>query len=175
MRYFDGDLPAAGQEEFQPHLRSCPDCYALFEDLRSTLTDLKALPALEPPAELTQNLLAAIGSQGQSSESANGRFRSVAGFLAIILSLLTAAAVLCLNRMSIFDLLTYCVGSLDWLAGITLNFQILFRIFTGLFSGILGPLFRNIGYLYLAGAFIALGAAIRLAMRKLDAADQKSR
>lgn len=171
MHYFDGESPAARQEEFQRHLRSCPDCNALFEDLRGVLIDLEALPTLEPPTELEQNLLAAIGSLGQPQESGNDRFRSVAEFPAIMISLLTAAAVLSLNRMSIFDLLTYCVSSLDRLAGITLNFQILFRIFSGLFSGTLGPLFRNIGYLYLAGAFLALGAAIRLALRKLDEAD----
>ena len=171
MHYFDGKSSAARQEEFQRHLRSCPDCNALFEDLRGALTDLEALPALEPPAELEQNLMAAIGSLGQTPESGNERSHFAAEFSAIIFSLLTAAAFLSLNRMSIFDLLTYCVGSLDRLAGITLNLQILFRICTGLFSGILGPLLRNIGYMYLAGAFLALGAAIRLALRKLDEAD----
>lgn len=175
MRYFDGDLSPAGQEELMHHLRSCPGCNALFEDLRCALTDLEFLPALDPPAQLEQNLLNAIVSLGQAPGTGKERFRSAAEFSAITLSLLIAAAFLSLNRMSIFDLLTYCVGSLDRLAGITLNLQIFFKICAGLFSETLGPLLRHIGYLYLAGAFLALGAAIRLALRKSDEADSRQR
>jgi hypothetical protein len=56
----DGELDAANRAELARHLLADPDARTLREDLRRLCTALDALPEVEPPAQLRQNILAAL-------------------------------------------------------------------------------------------------------------------
>ena len=55
----DGQLSSAGRESFEAHRRVCAICGPLFADVQAGQQWLRSLEAVEPPAYLVHNILAA--------------------------------------------------------------------------------------------------------------------
>ncbi len=58
----DGALSPVHQRELDAHLAQCPQCAALMEELKSLHEELAHLPPVEPPADLTQRITAAVSA-----------------------------------------------------------------------------------------------------------------
>ncbi|MGE5177095.1 MAG: zf-HC2 domain-containing protein [Hyphomicrobiales bacterium] len=50
--YVDDELDAASRGDLETHLRGCPDCAAVVADLRHIVARARALPGVEPDADL---------------------------------------------------------------------------------------------------------------------------
>ena len=62
----DGQLEGAKLESFRQHRETCPVCGPLFAQAETGLNWLKAVPQVEPPANLVNRILAATtGAQGR--------------------------------------------------------------------------------------------------------------
>lgn len=59
----DGALSPAEQKELEAHLAECPECRALRDDLAALRDGLARLPAMKPPADLTQRIMKAIPTE----------------------------------------------------------------------------------------------------------------
>ena len=69
----DGKLSGQQLEVFNAHARICPACGPLFADAKAGQQWLKALPEVEPPANLVHNILAATtGREASSALAAPG-------------------------------------------------------------------------------------------------------
>ena len=55
--YLDGALPATSRQGFDDHLRGCPPCRALLEELRLTVQRLASLPREPMPPAMKRALL----------------------------------------------------------------------------------------------------------------------
>jgi len=55
----DGQLSGARKESFEAHRRVCEDCGPLFAEVEAGQKWLRSLEAVEPPAYLVRNILAA--------------------------------------------------------------------------------------------------------------------
>lgn len=56
----DGALSPEEEARLEAHLASCPDCRAAEEELSAIHRGLEALPPIEPPAGLTERIMAAV-------------------------------------------------------------------------------------------------------------------
>lgn len=58
--WLDGALSPAEARELEDHLTQCPECRALARDLKEIHDTLAALPGAQPPAGLTERILASL-------------------------------------------------------------------------------------------------------------------
>lgn len=65
-RYLDGEATPAETEAFERHLRECPECARRHEDLRVLDLAHRGLRDVEPPAGLTERIVAAASAAGAS-------------------------------------------------------------------------------------------------------------
>jgi hypothetical protein len=80
----DGTLSAAQMAAFSAHAHDCAACGPLFAQAQQGLKWIKSLEAVEPPAHLVHNILAATSMQDESSaapETRPGWWRRVADFV----------------------------------------------------------------------------------------------
>lgn len=63
MKYFDGNISELEMEQLMRHLQKCEACTEEFEVLREALFEIEELPDIDPPAELTANIMTAVYSQ----------------------------------------------------------------------------------------------------------------
>ena len=56
----DGALSPEETNRLEAHLADCPDCKALYDQMWVTTKAVKGLPPVEPPADLTDRIMAAI-------------------------------------------------------------------------------------------------------------------
>lgn len=61
----DGELSSEEERELEEHLRACPACRALSEELSGIHTAMSG-PAAEAPAQLLENVMAAVRAEGAS-------------------------------------------------------------------------------------------------------------
>jgi anti-sigma factor RsiW len=55
--YLEGSLSRRDRRRFEAHLRSCPNCSAYLEQIRTTIALAGAVDAEELPAETKQDLI----------------------------------------------------------------------------------------------------------------------
>jgi len=58
FHYVTGKLSPSLREEFERHLKICPDCVSFLSTYRKTLTQSKSLPAVAIPVKVRKNVLA---------------------------------------------------------------------------------------------------------------------
>ena len=63
--YVEGIVPQEGKILIEAHLKSCPKCYKSLVSLRKTIDYVHSLEDLEPPAWLTQKVMAKIKAEVQ--------------------------------------------------------------------------------------------------------------
>ena len=61
--YLEGDLTEAERAECDAHLASCPDCVAALREFEAAVSLLRALPKVEMPAGLADQITAAIKAE----------------------------------------------------------------------------------------------------------------
>ncbi len=67
--YLDGSLPAPEQTEVEEHLKSCTACSQALEELRKTIDHIKNLEEVDPPAWMTQKIMASVREQDARKKS----------------------------------------------------------------------------------------------------------
>lgn len=88
-RLIDGELSADEQADVERHIRTCPDCAALYEAFRS-LSGALAGDLAEPPAALRENVMAELR---RDKLRVIGRRRRVIGAFAACLAIVILASV----------------------------------------------------------------------------------
>lgn len=58
--YLEGELKGAQAERFDAHLKACPECACDLESFRAAVGAMRALPQLQPPADLLARIDAAL-------------------------------------------------------------------------------------------------------------------
>jgi len=61
--YLEGSLPPAEKALIEQHLKPCQRCQEALADLRKTIEVVQGLPEVEPPAWLTQRVMARVRSE----------------------------------------------------------------------------------------------------------------
>ena len=94
----DGEITPQEKEKLDEHLRQCPECAALLEELRADAEGLRALSP-EPPKALLEGVMHEIKPQRQEKKKAKIlSFRSIAAIAAAAAVIICAAAVLPMLR-----------------------------------------------------------------------------
>lgn len=65
--YLDGDLSPREAEAVEAHLAACPSCRVVLNDLRSIVTQARALGDVAPARDLWPEIARAIGGHGERS------------------------------------------------------------------------------------------------------------
>ncbi len=63
--YLDGALSPEERSKIEDHLKSCAGCSAQLADLRRTIEHIKGLEEIEPPAWMTQKIMAKVHEESQ--------------------------------------------------------------------------------------------------------------
>jgi hypothetical protein len=67
--YLDNAVSGRERSEIEEHLKACPACSAALAELRKTLEHVKALEEVEPPAWMTQKIMAEIRSAAKEQKN----------------------------------------------------------------------------------------------------------
>lgn len=63
MKYFDENISELELEQLLRHTNKCTTCAAEFEALKDAIYEIENLPDIEPPEDLTSNIMAAVSLQ----------------------------------------------------------------------------------------------------------------
>lgn len=63
--YIDDALPPADRSEIESHLKTCLECSTALTELRKTITQIKTIEEVEPPAWMTQKIMANVRSEAE--------------------------------------------------------------------------------------------------------------
>src|SRR5574337_941304 len=67
--YLDGSVTAEEKSSIEEHLKSCAACSDALDELRKTIEHIKALEEVEPPAWMTQKIMATVRSEAERKKS----------------------------------------------------------------------------------------------------------
>ncbi|MFA5073741.1 MAG: DUF2275 domain-containing protein [Nitrospirota bacterium] len=67
--YLDGSLTEHEKQEIDEHLKTCSDCSKALEELRKTIEQIKAIEKIEPPAWMTQKIMANVRTEAEKEKS----------------------------------------------------------------------------------------------------------
>jgi Putative zinc-finger/Predicted integral membrane protein (DUF2275) len=67
--YLDGSLAAQEKAELEEHLKACPVCENALRELRKTIEQIKAIEEIEPPALMTQKIMAKVRAEAKGKTS----------------------------------------------------------------------------------------------------------
>jgi hypothetical protein len=67
--YLDNAVSGRERSEIEEHLKACPACGAALMELRKTLDHVKALEEVEPPAWMTQKIMAEVRSAAKEQKN----------------------------------------------------------------------------------------------------------
>jgi hypothetical protein len=85
MKHFDGNISELELEQLLRHNQKCPACAEEFEVLKSAIFEIEMLPDIDPPAELTTNIMAAVASQKHFSFNSRQLVCWIMGFVGLVL------------------------------------------------------------------------------------------
>jgi hypothetical protein len=85
MKYFDGNISELEHEQLLRHNQKCPNCAEEFEVLKDVIFEIETLPDLEPPMELTANIMTAVLNQKQFHVNAKQLTCWGVGFVGLVL------------------------------------------------------------------------------------------
>jgi hypothetical protein len=66
--YLDGSTTADEKRIIGEHLKTCPDCGRAFEELQKTVGHIRSLEEVEPPAWMTQKIMAHVRDAAEEKE-----------------------------------------------------------------------------------------------------------
>jgi hypothetical protein len=67
--YLDGSMTTQEQAEIEAHLKTCQECETALNDLRKTIEQIKAIEEIEPPAWMTQKIMAKVRAEAVVKKS----------------------------------------------------------------------------------------------------------
>ncbi|HTF98956.1 MAG TPA: zf-HC2 domain-containing protein [Nitrospirota bacterium] len=77
--YVDGSITGDEKKELEAHLESCPDCKEALRELKKTLDHLRSIEAVEPPAWMTQKIMAHVREAAEEKQGKLLEFARAAG------------------------------------------------------------------------------------------------
>ena len=98
--FVDGELDDASARRVQAHLGVCAECAAAEQRLRALLAAAGALPAIEPPADVWQNVQARTTGARPSRRAVLWSYRYQLAAAAVVLMLLSSALTMAVLRRS---------------------------------------------------------------------------
>lgn len=66
--YMDGSITADEKRIIGEHLKTCPDCTRVLEELQKTVGHIRSLEEVEPPAWMTQKIMAHVRDAAEEKE-----------------------------------------------------------------------------------------------------------
>ncbi len=67
--YIEGSVSTHEREEIEGHIASCPECGAALDELKKTIEHIRTVEELEPPAWLSQKIMAKVREAAESRKS----------------------------------------------------------------------------------------------------------
>ncbi len=112
MKYFDGNISEIELEQLLKHNQKCLDCAEEFEVLKDAIYEIETLPEIDPPFELTANIMTSIKEQKHFSLNTSQLICAVIGFIGLVLFTYNIIAYVILPMMGITPLVSF-QGGLD--------------------------------------------------------------
>ncbi|OGO77275.1 MAG: hypothetical protein A2Y23_02535 [Clostridiales bacterium GWB2_37_7] len=84
MKYFDGNISEIELEQLMHHNQKCPSCAEEFEVLKDAIFGIETLPEIDPPLELTANIMAAVANQKHLQVNARQLICWLMGFMGLV-------------------------------------------------------------------------------------------
>jgi hypothetical protein len=66
--YLDGSVSAQDKTEIENHLKTCPECENALQELRKTVEQIKSIEEIEPPAWMTQKIMAKVRAEAEEQK-----------------------------------------------------------------------------------------------------------
>lgn len=66
--YIDGSVNDREKAEIEVHLKACPQCSSALSELRKTVEHIKAMEDIEPPAWMSQKIMAAVRAETEEKK-----------------------------------------------------------------------------------------------------------
>lgn len=67
--YIDGTVSAAEKAEIETHLKACEKCSDALRELKKTIEHVKSIDEIEPPAWITQKIMAKVRAEAEQRKS----------------------------------------------------------------------------------------------------------
>lgn len=84
MKYFDGNISEIELEQLLRHNQKCLDCTEEFEILKDAIYSIATLPEIDPPLELTANIMTAVGEQRHFNVNSIQLICGIIGFVGLV-------------------------------------------------------------------------------------------
>lgn len=97
--YLDGSVTAEEKSSIEKHLKSCATCSDALNELRKTVEHIKAVEEVEPPAWMTQKIMASVRSEAEQKKSILQRL-----FFPLSIKLPIQAVVVLFLAVTVFSL-----------------------------------------------------------------------
>ena len=110
MKYFDGNISEIELEQLLKHNQKCSDCAEEFEVLKDAIYEIETLPEIDPPLELTTNIMNSIKEQKHFSLNKSQLICAVIGFAGLVLFTYNMIAYVILPMMGITPLVSFQGG-----------------------------------------------------------------
>ncbi|HSQ77418.1 MAG TPA: zf-HC2 domain-containing protein, partial [Nitrospirota bacterium] len=75
--YIDGTVSAAEKAEIETHLKACEKCSDALRELQKTIEHVRQINEIEPPAWMTQKIMAKVRVEAEQQKSFLERLYSV--------------------------------------------------------------------------------------------------
>ena len=72
--YIDGSVTGEERAAIETHLKTCPQCSSALDELRKTIGHIKSVEEIEPPAWMTQKIMATIRAEAAEKKGFFHRF-----------------------------------------------------------------------------------------------------
>lgn len=66
--YLDGSVSAQDKAEIDNHLKTCPECEKALNDLQKTIEHVKSVEEIDPPAWMTQKIMATVRAEAEEKK-----------------------------------------------------------------------------------------------------------
>ena len=110
MKYFDGNISEIELEQLLKHNQKCSDCAEEFEVLKDAIYEIETLPEIDPPLQLTANIMTSILEQKHFNLNARQIICVVMGFVGLVLFTYNIIAYVVLPMMGITPLVSFQSG-----------------------------------------------------------------
>ncbi|MDF2593399.1 MAG: hypothetical protein K0S75_2865 [Clostridia bacterium] len=167
MKYFDGNISEIELQQLMNHNQKCSDCAEEFEILKDAIYEIETLPEIEPPHELTANIMTSIIEQKHFSLNKRQLICAVMGFVGLVLFTYNIISFVILPMMGITPLISFQ-------SGVEVIYLLVEKVMDGFvdMSLYLGKLlvFRNIlfrEYTVFLSLWLAMFAMVGLMLYKL--------
>jgi hypothetical protein len=110
MKYFDGNINEMELQQLLSHNKKCSNCAAEFEILKDAIYEIETLPEIDPPVELTANIMNSIIEQKHFSLNKRQLICAVIGFVGLVLFTYNIISYVILPMMGITPLISFQSG-----------------------------------------------------------------